>query len=159
MFKIMGAIAVIVAAGLIGGGKYGELYERRRLLHTIRDGAEKIRNNLSCLCMPLYECFLSGGEFFEKVAKEMSGDVLPSDAIKMRANKLHRLDAEDKECVFRFADGLCANDCDGQIRNVELFIKELEKRMEKADAEFLTKGKLFVKGSLLAASALVLMLI
>ena len=123
-------MAVIIAAGLIGGGKYSELYERKRLLYNIRDGAEKIRNNLSCMCMPLYECFLSGGEFFGKAAKEMSGGALPSEAVTLQAKKLHRLTADDRECIFRFANGLCANVCDGQIRNAELFIKELEKLMQ-----------------------------
>lgn len=159
MFKIMGALAVIIAAGFIGGRKYSELCERKRLLCSIRVGTEKIHNNLKCMCMPLYECFLCGGEFFEKAAKNISAGELPSEAVKSVADTAISLAAEDRECVYRFAEGLSANDCDGQIRNAELFTTELEKCIEKASAELDTKGKLFLKGSMLAATALVLILI
>lgn len=158
MFKIIGAVIVIVTAGFIGIRKYSELYERKKILCTIRDGAEKIRGNLSCMCMPLYECFLQGGEFFKKAAKTISEGELPATAVKMSADRME-LTSEDIDCVYRFADGLCAMDCEGQIRNAELFIKELERQIEKASSELETKGKLFVKGSFLAAAAVVLILI
>ena len=159
MFKIIGGAAVILAAGFIGIRKYSELYERKRFLCIIRDGAEKIRNNLKCMCMPLYECFLRGGEFFEKAAHNISRGELPSEAVKAAVDGVYQLTEEDRECVRRFADGLSANDCEGQIRNTEIFIAELEQRIKKASAELETKGKLFVKGSFLAAAALVLILI
>lgn len=159
MFKIIGAMIIIIAAGIIGIGKYGEFYERKRLLCIIRDGAEKIRNNLKCMCMPLYECFLCGGEFFEKAAQNIAEGELPTDAVKTVAFRMERLTDEDRDCVYRFADGLSANDCEGQIRNTEFFLTELERRIEKASSELETKGKLFVKGSFLAATALVLILI
>ena len=159
MFKIIGAAAVIIAAGLIGNGKYSEYCERKRILCILRDGAEKIRSNLKCMCMPLYECFLYAGEFFEKAAGIMAQGELPSSAVKTLARELHQLTKEEKDCVYRFADGLCAKNCEGQIRNTELFISELERLIEKATGELNTKGKLFVKGSLLIAAALVLILI
>ena len=159
MFKLIGAMAVIIAAGFIGLRKYCELYERKRLLCIIRDGTEKIRGNLKCMCMPLYECFLHGGEFFENAAKAVCEGELPRIAVSISADRFHHLTSEDKECIRRFADGLCADDCDGQIRNTELFITELDRQIEKASSELETKGKLFVKGSFLAAAALVLILI
>ena len=72
MFKIIGAVIVIGAAGLIGMSKYSRLYERKRNLSLILSGAERIHNNLKCMCMPLYECFLAGGDFFRKAADKMS---------------------------------------------------------------------------------------
>ena len=159
MFKIIGAMTVIITAGFFGIKKYGEFYERKRILLIMRDGAEKIRSNLKCMCMPLYECFLCGGEFFENAAKRISEGELPSAAVKASCERLCQLTKEDRDCVIRFADGLFANDCEGQVRNAELFITEIERRIENASFELETKGKLFVKGSFLTAAAVVLILI
>jgi len=159
VFKLIGAAAVILSSGLIGIKKYNEFYERKRILQSIRDGAQKIKNNLSCMCMPLYECFLSGGEFFEKAALCIKRGELPSEAVRNTAFVTHCLKKEDKDIILRFADGLCAYDCNGQIANIELFLREIEDRIECASLELKTKGTLFVKGSLLAAAAVVLILI
>ena len=159
MFKIIGAAVVIMAAGLIGMGKYNELYERKCILAEIKAGAERILSSLKCMCMPLYECFLGGGDFFKKAAELIADGMLPSDAVKNTVLDVRCITKEERETVMRFADGLCAEDCEGQVRNAELFLSEIERYIESADAELNTKGKLFVKGSLLGATALVLILV
>lgn len=159
MFKLIGAAAVILSSGLIGIKKYNEFYERKHILQSIRDGAQKIKNNLSCMCMPLYECFLSGGEFFEKAALDIKRGELPSEAVRNTVFLTHCLKKEDKDIILRFADGLSACDCNGQLANIELFLREIEGSIEEALGELKTKGALFVKGSLLAAAAVVLILI
>ncbi len=140
-------------------GKYNELSERKRVLSEIKAGAERIRNSLKCMCMPLYECFLGGGEFFEKAADLIYDGMLPSDAVKNTVLDIHCITKEERETLMRYADGLFAEDCEGQVRNTELFLSEIERCIESADAELNTKGKLFVKGSLLGATALVLILV
>lgn len=159
MFRLIGAAAVILASGLIGTKKYNEFYERKRTLQSIRDGAQKTKNNLRCMCMPLYECFLSGGEFFEKAALHIAGGDLPSEAVRNTALAAHCLKKEDREIIWRFADGLSAHDCGGQIANIELFLRELDASIAEATKELNTKGTLFVKGSILTAAAVVLILI
>lgn len=159
MFKLIGAAAVILASGMLGIAKYNEFYERKRVLQAIRDGSQKIRSSLSCMCLPLYECFLSGGVFFEKAALYMREGNLPSEAVRNSALEQACLKKEDREIIFRFADGLSAQDCNGQLANIELFLKEIERCMENAAKELSTKGTLFVKGSILAAIAVVLVLI
>lgn len=159
MFKIIGSMAVIVASGLLGISKYSELCERRRMLCAVRDGAERIRDNLRCMCMPLYECFLTGGEFFEKAALKMTAGDSPESAIKNTAVQYCCFKKKDVDCIYRFSEGLGCEDCDGQIRNVEMLISGTEKNIEEAVSEINTKGKLFVKGSFLIAAAVVLVLI
>ncbi len=159
MFKILGALAVILASGLIGVNKYNEFFERRRILFELHSGAEKMRNNLKCMCMPLYENFLLCGEFFEQAAQQIANGKSPCDAVAERARECISLKKEDTDMIIRFAEGLGANDCDGQIRNTELFLKELEENIKDASGELETKGKLCVKGSLLIAAAIVLVLI
>lgn len=150
---------VILSSGLIGITKYNELYERKIALRSICDGAQRIKNSLSCMCAPLYECFLSGGAFFEKAALDMREGNPPGVAVRNGALGEHCLKKEDREKILRFADGLSAPDCTGQLANIELFIKEIEISMEDAAKELKTKGTLFVKGSILAALAVVLVLV
>ena len=158
MFKILGSIAVIVSAGMLGTGRYAKLRERKYALEAVRDGAQKIHNNLRCMCMPLYECFLDGGVFFNKAAFYMQQGLLPGDAVK-KAGKEFCFSEDDYNSVCRFSEGLMAADCEGQIRNTLYFIGELEKNIAKADKDMETKGKLFIKGSLLTATAVVIILL
>lgn len=150
---------MILAAGLMGIKKYAELYERKRILQTIRNGAEKIKNNLRCMCMPLYECFLNADDFFKEAGELIGKGEFPSEAVRNTVFMYHCLKKEDRDIIFRFADGLTAQDCSGQIANVELFLKEIEGSINNASAELNTKGTLFVKGSLLISAAMVLLLI
>lgn len=159
MFKIIGAVIVIGAAGLIGMSKYSRLYERKRNLSLILNGAERIHNNLKCMCMPLYECFLDGGEFFRKAAEKMSEGVTPTDAVMEVAQNMTSLTKEDISALERFSKGMSVHNCEGQMRNTELFINELSRNIKKSAEDLETKGKLAVKGYFLAATAVVLVLI
>lgn len=159
MLKLVGAATVLLAAGLLGMKKYNDLNERRRNLCIVRDGAQKIENTLRCMCAPLYECFLSGGSFFEKAAVAMTDGLMPSEAVREARRSIGVFTKEDKEIIERFADGLCAQDASGQMANLSLFIKELDINIEHAQNDLNTKGTLFVKGSILAAAALVLIII
>lgn len=159
MFKIIGSIVVLLSATLWGMQRYSELYERKRILCIIRDGSEKIRRNLCCMCMELYECFLQGGEFFEKAAGEMHAGALPGKAVNNAADSFRALNSEDRNIIMRFAAGLSADDCKGQIANIELFLKELEHNIDNASSELAQKGSLSVKGSILSALAVVLLLL
>ncbi len=159
MFKLMGSAMVIMAAGLIGAGKYSSMCERLRMLAIICDGAERIRNNLKCMCMPLYESFLHGGEFFSKVSEYMAKGESPPDSVKMATDTVNCLEREDRELLFRFSEGLSRENCDGQIRNLDFLIEEIKKSMENAKQQLDGKGRLFLKGSLLVAAAVVLVLI
>ena len=159
MHKLVGSIIVMLASVYIGIGKYYQLSERKRILLLIRHGSEKIRSNLRCMCLPLYECFLLGGEFFSLAANEIESGMLPADALKKVANRLSPLKKSDKEIIFRFADGLSADDCKGQIANIELFISETDKNIKEAKEELNCRGQLFIKGSILSAAAVILLLI
>ncbi len=159
MLKLVGAAVVLLAAGLIGMKKYNDLYERRRNLCIVRDGAQKIENTLRCMCAPLYDCFLSAGSFFEKAAILVAEGMMPSEAVREATRSVSFFTKEDKEIFERFANGLCAQDALGQLANLSLFIKELDINIERAQKDVNTKGTLFVKGSILTAAALVLIII
>ena len=109
--------------------------------------------------MPLYESFLSSGEFFEIAAANIRSGQLPMDAVKEACRGNRYLSERDRECIQRFADGLCAGDCKGQLANVEIFISEMDRCVGNAEKELGTKGTLFIKGSILTAAAVVLLLL
>ena len=159
MFKLIGSIIIMLSSVLFGMKKYNEYHERKHFLCVIFDGAVSVQNNLRCMCLPLYECFLQGGEFFEKVALLIKDGLLPQDAVTTLSRSFHMLKDSDLCLIERFSAGLSSEDVKGQLANTEFFIKELEKQISDADTELNSKGKLFLKGSILLAAALVLLLI
>ena len=92
----------MIAALLFGINKYNEIYERKRILIAIRDGARKIKNDLSSMCLPLHESFLDAGEFFLEAAHFTKEGMLPQEAVNTAAQKVPCLKKGDIECICRF---------------------------------------------------------
>lgn len=159
MFKIIGSMVVLLSATLLGMKKYNDFFERRKILESIRDGSMQVENSLRCMCLPLHESFIGGGEFFKSAAKKISAGMLPEEAVRETAHNIHTLNSEDLQLIERFALGLCAQDCKGQLANIRLFINELDGKIAHATNELNTRGKLYVKGSILTAAAIVLLLV
>ena len=159
MFKIIGAAIVILSATIFGMSRYNALFERKKTLFEILDGARKIKSKLSCMQMPLHESFMDCGAFFEKSATRIIDGSAPSEAINDVASELYSLKNEDIKIIERFASGLCASSCEGQLSNLSFFTQEIEKNLADADTQLSRKGTLYVKGSILAAAAVVLILI
>lgn len=144
---------------MFGMKKYNDFSERKRLLSDIFDGAVKIKNLLRCACPPMHESFLSGGEFFEAAAAKIREGTLPDQAVEDTMMHFPVLKDDDRVCILRFAHGLDATDREGQLSNLEIFINDTQNALAKAETELNTKGKLYVKGSMLTAAAVVLFLI
>jgi len=159
MVKAIGSAIIILASTLLGIKKYISFFERRKLLQEIYNGSVAIRESIRCLCLPLYDCFLYGGDFFRKASEKIESGLLPGEAVNESAASYHILTDEDKQCIARFAKGLCAEDYKGQLSNLDLFIKDMEKALNQATTELNTRGKLYIKGSILTATAVVLLLI
>ena len=159
MVKLVGAAIVILGATLYGMKKYSDISMRKKFLEELFDDAAKIKNSLQCACLPLHECFLSGGEFFKTAASKIKTGELPSQAIEDSLQAYPILKIRDKECLRRFANGLGAGDCNGQIANLDIFINDVGKILKEAEDELNIKGKLYIKGSILSAAAIVLLLI
>ena len=159
MLKIIGSVIVILSATLFGMGKYNALFKRKKTLAEILDGARKTYSKLSSFHAPLHEAFDDGGEFFESASKKIINGQLPEEAVKETACDLQCLTGEDAEIIERFASGLSATSCEGQISNLAVFITGIEKQLEKSENELGSKGKLFVKGSMLVAAAIVLLMV
>jgi len=149
----------MLAATMMGMKKYQDFFERKRFLQSILDGSIKIKETLRCVCLPLHESFMYGGDFFSLASEKINEGMLPETAVSECAKYFSCLRDEDRRNIERFARGLDARDCKGQISNLEVFIKDTENALSRATAELNTKGTLYVKGSILTAAAIVLLLI
>lgn len=149
----------MLSATLFGMRKYSSYFERKKTLQDILDGCRLIESRLMCLHAPLHESFMESGNFFENARKKILSGLLPEEAVKNTAYESHFLKKEDLEIIERFASGLRASSCDGQLSNLGVFKAELERVLEEAAGELNLKGKLCVKGSILTAAAIVLLLI
>lgn len=159
MLKIIGSVVVILSATLFGMRKYNTFFERKKALTEILDGARKINSKLLALHAPLHEIFMDTTAFFEESARRIIEGYLPEEAVKNTALKTEALRREDLIIIERFASGLCASSCEGQLSNLSVFMAEIEEKLTEATSELNLKGKLCVKGSILTAAAIVLLLI
>ncbi len=159
MLKIIGSAVVILSATLFGMRKYLAFFERKKALSEILDGARKINSKLTAFRAPLHEIFMDSTAFFETAASEILSGQLPEEAVRKTALKTAALKREDLIVIERFASGLCASSCEGQLSNLAVFTDEIEEKLTEATAELNLKGKLCVKGSILTAAAIVLLLI
>ena len=159
MFKIIGSAIVILSATIFGMSRYNALFERKKTLLEILDGARKIKAELSCLQSPLHEIFMGCGTLFENSATRIMDGTTPSEAVKDSAREMCFLKDEDLRIIERFASGLCASSCEGQLSNLAVFIQEIEKNLNDANSQLSRKGTRYVKGSILTAAAIVLLLI
>ena len=139
--------------------RYNGFFERKRLLENILDGSEKIRETIRCTCSPLHESFMWGGEFFSLASEKIKNGNLPESAVNETADGFGFLTNEDRRIIGRFAKGLNAEDCKGQLSNLDIFIKDIKEAVSNASKELDTKGRLYVKGSILTAAAVVLLLV
>ncbi len=159
MLKIIGSAVIILSATLFGMNKYLAFFERRGNLAEILNGARRINSKLAVLGSPLHEVFMDSSTFFETVSSKILSGQLPEDAVNETAIEISSLKSEDLKMIERFSSGLCATSCEEQLANLKVFIIELEKSLEEATNELGTKGKLCVRGSILSAAAIVLLLI
>ena len=129
------------------------------MICSIYDGLAQVENTIRCTCAPLHESFKAGGEFFYTAAEKISEGYSPEAAVIESASAISSLNKEDMNLILRFAKGLNADDCKGQIDNLMLFKSGLDKQLTHAVNELQSKGKLYIKGSILTAMAVVLILL
>ena len=159
MFKLSGAVFIMGAAILTGMRMNYSLNERKRILSELLYFLQAIEGKLRCMCMPLDCCFNESGSVFYEASVYIKNGESPSSAIRKATEEMQYLKKEDKELLYNFSGGLTAEDCDGQIANVQLLSKGLTMNLDEATKEAKLRGRLSVQGcTLLGAAAVILML-
>ena len=159
MYKLLGAIFILLSSVLIGLSIRKTYAGRVKLLSEILYACDTMECKLRCMCLPLYECFSQSGGIFLRASELMKNNDAPTDALKTAVKENEILDSADKEVLFSFADGLHAEDCEGQIENLSMLRQMMARRCADAEKKLDTKGNLAVKGSVLAACAAVILLV
>lgn len=159
MVKLSGIVITIIAAAFLGIKKYFTLRERYNILSQIKHSALQMEGKLRCMCMPLDECFTESEGLFSVAARYIEKGLIPKDAVEKACSENEYLTQADKEVLMRFAKGLGAQDCDGQIANTLLLAENIGMQIDDARNDLKTKGTLSIKGSILTAVAVVLLLI
>ena len=109
--------------------------------------------------MPLDECFNQSEGMFFVAAQYIEKGLAPKEAVEKACAENEWLLPSDKDVIMHFAKGLGASYCDGQISNAVLLEENINIQIENAKSDLKTKGKLCVQGSILTASAVILLLI
>ena len=159
MVKLTGIVITIIAAAFLGIKKYFSLRERYNTLSQIKLSAIQMEGKLRCMCMPLDECFTESEGVFSVAAQHIKKGLIPQKAIEKACGENEYLTQADKEVIMRFAKGLSAQDCDGQIANALLLAENIQMQIDDARYNLKTKGALSIKGSILGGAAIVLLLI
>lgn len=159
MVKLAGSVITIIAAAFLGIKKYFTLKERYNILLQIKYSALQMEGRLRCMCMPLDECFKQSEGIFSVAAHCIEKGLTPKDAVEKACSENEYLTQADKEVMMRFAKGLGAQDCDGQIANTLLLAENIGMQIDDARYDLKTKGALSIKGSILTAVAVVLLII
>lgn len=159
MFKTVGALALFTASVLFGYREYFRICCRRRFFEETVSAIKITQGMLRCRCAPLDECFLQSGGIFKKAARYIEEQIPPPDAVKRAAREETLLNNEEREHFYFFADGLCAEDCAGQMANAALFESMMEGCYKKAAEEVGQRGALALRGSVLLGCAVVILLL
>ncbi len=155
----MGAFFIFLATVLVGARKYNLMCERRHLLENIRSSLRYLEGTLRITGAPLEECFFKSGSIFRDASLLIKKGTSPRDAIRKTALSNSYLEKGDKEALFLFAEGLFAEDCEGQIKNVQALSEKINSFCAEASESIKTKGKLFLRGGVLCGAALFILVI
>lgn len=159
VLKFMGAAAVISSAAMAGFVMSGELRERIDILREIQQSAVYIKSEIEYRSPVFEECFRRRGRLFSKASEYIGEGLSPSAALKKSADETARLTAEDKEIIYSYADGLDAEEVNGQTANVSLLISHLGEDIREAEAQMRAKGRLYRSGGVLAGIGFVIILL
>ncbi len=159
MLKLFGALFIFIAIILVGTNEYTATCERKHTLKSILSSLRLMEGVLRYQCPPLEDCFRKSGGIFLNASKFIEKGLSPCDALKKTISEERFLLNEDKSALYRFANGLYIEDCDGQIANLKALSKEMALLCEDATESVKTKGKLYLRGSVLIGAAFFILLI
>lgn len=170
MLSWLGAITVIVSALLVGLAKREEFKSREQELKDFMNFLSRLENDLDCFKSGLRDALEHALPYCETNLQVMLETVLEKLRVATgeRVSEIWNealihtnftINAEDKEILKSFGNGLDGGDFSAQKRNIEFTKKQLEQRLEDARKSGEKNGKLSVQLSLLGSIAVVILLL
>ncbi len=149
MLKAAGAALIMAGSTALGFSKRMTLSRRLDNLRRLRWEAASLRSKIYGRGISLEEAFAES-EFFAPAAKALERGVPVREAVLPLG--------QGAEGFELFAKGLEADTFEGQIRNIDVFLSELEGGIARAEDDLKRRGRLYLGGGALAGAAAVIML-
>ena len=164
MYKIMGAVIIMLSFVMFGLSKCITVKKRLKNLKKFRNMINGLRTEISFKATPLKraaeiigekfsdECF---GEF-SKLIERFGGQ----KAFEMALDKYsssYAFTSQDRSCLILMADGIGRTDRENQVRQFDYAINELDKIIKEATEECVNKTRGYLNGSVLIGAFAVLM--
>lgn len=162
ILKLLGSIGVFLGCSAMGAYKGAQLVQRVKVLSGIEESLLILENEISITLTPLPDAMkraslvdLSG--IFEEAAIIM-GEKSASESFKQAVKKA-KIFKDEEDTLIGFAEGLKAEDKDGQLKNIALCKQRINKIKEEATERKNRLQKLYMtSGALSGAAAVIIML-
>ena len=165
MYKIIGAVIIMLSFCMFGLAKSISVKKRLRSLKEFRNMINALRGEISFKATPLKraaeiigekvsnECFTE----FSKMIESHGGQKAFAEALDRYSSKYY-FTARDQSCILLMAEGLGRTDRENQVRQLDHAICELDKIIDEAEEECSEKTRGYLNGSVLIGAFAVLML-
>ena len=172
ILKIIGSIMVISASSFIGYFLSGDCSKRPVQLRILQDMIRMLENEIKFLSSYISEAFericssidSPVKEFFKATVEKLKNEpgMNASHAWEMAITEnMHKtaLNAEDKDILLAFGKMLGNSDTEGQVKNIEFLLHQLNLQEKKAEENKRKNENLYKTLGLLGGIAAVLILI
>ncbi len=165
MYKIIGAVIIMLSSAMLGLAKCASVKKRLRNLKEFRNMINALRTEISFKATPLKraaeiigekfsnECFIE----FSKLIERLGGQKAFEESLARFSSK-YSFTARDRSCILLMAEGLGRTDRENQVRQLDHAIYELDKIIGEAAEECSEKTRGYLNGSVLIGAFAVLML-
>lgn len=153
---------MITASTALGIEKAQELSRRVKVLCSIQDGIISFENEIRCRLSPMREALLSAASpdisgVFLSAAEGLNK--MGAAASMKQAVGTSTLQSEEKDALLSFAEGLSAEDAEGQIKNAALCRERIDRILKSAEDRKKRLYKLYcVSGGVCGAAILLLII-
>ncbi len=150
MLKAFGGVLVMAASFALGWSKRHALAQKADKLSLVRWEVTALKSKISGRSESLEQAF-GESSFFAPAAKLIANGTPAEKAVLS-------LDCP-AEGFGLFARGLGSETTEGQLRNIDVFLSDLDMEISRAREDLEKRGRLYLGGALLGGAAAVIMLI
>jgi len=171
LLKIIGCVIVVISSSFLGyvlsrdcSRRPQELREMQSLLYMLENEISYLSNLLSDAFEKIYKSSkYEVGEFFRCTVQKLENSSINASqaweaAVKENIKKTS-LNKEDESILISFGKILGSSDMEGQIKNIELTLKQLKLQENKAEQTKTKNESMYRKLGVLGGIAIVIILL
>lgn len=166
MYKIIGAMVTFFSVLAIGYGRSRMLYRRYEILENFHKSVSVLRYEISLRQTHLREAFEKIGAEYKNPCFVRCAELILDNGAEAAFNKAvsetcsdFGLLCEDYNAIFEISPGLGRCDAENQLRQLDYALGLLREAADNALGVIREKSGVFIRGAILAASAIVIIFI